>query len=139
MNTRTEIPASQPDNAEFSTLLDDWAAAIVANDADRIAAFATPDWVITGPESGPGNLADYLTAVRSKELMHSAMDFTVIEARVKGDVAAVLTHSTNRGTWNGESFASDEWATEIFFRIDGDWRCTMTSLTPNYQSPIARR
>jgi ketosteroid isomerase-like protein len=32
--------------------LDGWAEAIVANDVDRIAAFAEPDWVIVGPE-GP--------------------------------------------------------------------------------------
>ncbi|MCM3659732.1 nuclear transport factor 2 family protein [Georgenia satyanarayanai] len=33
---------------EIRALLDAWAQAIVANDADRIGSFATEDWVLVG-------------------------------------------------------------------------------------------
>jgi ketosteroid isomerase-like protein len=131
MSASADSAATRPEFTEFSTLLEGWAAAIVANDADRIAEYATPDWMITGPSTGPGTLAGFLALVRSGELTHSAMAFTVLEVRVRGEVAVVLAHSTNQGTWRGESFASDEWVTDVFFRMDGSWRCTMSALTPN--------
>jgi hypothetical protein len=49
-----------------------------------------------------------------------------------GDVAVVLAHGTNRGTWQGAPFAADEWVTDVFVgRADG-WRCTISALTPNF-------
>lgn len=117
---------------EFRALLADWAAAIVANDPERIASFAEPDWVIVGPESGPGALQPFLALVASGELTHSDMDFELLEVRVFTDAAVVLAHGTNHGTWRGEPFAADEWVTEMFVRRDGRWRCSMSALTPNY-------
>lgn len=38
---------------EMQGVLDAWAAAMVADDADRIAAFADPDWVLVTPNRGP--------------------------------------------------------------------------------------
>ena len=117
---------------EFATLLDDWARAIVANDAPRIASFTEPDWVIVGPEGGPGERQRFLDLVESGELTHSDMSFTVLDARVYGDVAVVLAHGTNHGTWQGQPFASDEWVTDIFVRREGQWLCAFSALTPNY-------
>ncbi|MGH9261019.1 MAG: nuclear transport factor 2 family protein [Acidimicrobiales bacterium] len=121
---------------EFETLLADWAAAIVANDPARIARFAEPDWVITGPEGGPGGLDQFLQVVASGELTHSEMAFELLEVRVLGDVAVVLAHGTNRGTWRGSPFGADEWVTEVFVRRGEEWRCTMSALTPNYAAPV---
>jgi len=118
--------------ATFQALLDQWAEAIVANDPARIGSFAEPDWVIVGPEGGPGGLAPFLAIVESGDLTHSEMTFEILEARVYGDVAVVLAHGTNKGTWQGTPFAADEWVTEIFIRRATGWRCAFSALTPNY-------
>lgn len=117
---------------ELALLLEEWAAAIVANDPERIARFAEPDWVIVGPEGGPCGLDRFLAVVASGELTHSEMSFEVLEVRQFGDVAVVLAHGTNRGAFRDEPFAADEWVTEVFVRREGNWRCSMTALTPNY-------
>lgn len=116
----------------FHALLQGWADAIVADDADRIGAFAEPDWMLVGPEGGPIGRKSFLAFVASGDLTHSAMNFEVLDARVYGDVAVVLAHGTNRGQWRGESFASDEWVTDVFVRRSDGWRCALSALTPNY-------
>lgn len=116
---------------EFQTLLDHWAAAIVANDADLIAVFAEPDWELVTPENGPVPLKRFLDAVRSGSLTHSAMTFKVLSVRRHGASASVIAHGINHGEWNGEPFSADEWVTEVFVRRDGRWRCALSALTPN--------
>ena len=119
------------DRETFQTLLDQWAEAIVANDAERIGSFAEPDWVIVGPEGGPGEREPFLAVVESGELTHSEMSFEILEARVYGDVAIVLAHGTNRGEWRGQPFSADEWTTDVFVRRPEGWQCAFTALTPN--------
>ncbi|MBB3036514.1 nuclear transport factor 2 family protein [Hoyosella altamirensis] len=129
------------DHAEFQDLLDRWAAAIVANDADAIASFAEPDWVIVGPEGGPSRLSDFLAVVRSGDLTHSEMTFEILDVRRFGDIALVLAHGTNKGEWQGEPFSADEWVSEAFVRRADGWRCVQSALTPNYAAgtpPTAR-
>ena len=119
------------DRETFQTLLDQWAAAIVANDAERIGSFAEPDWVIVGPEGGPGEREPFLAVVESGDLTHSDMAFEVLGLRVYGDVAVVLAKGTNHGEWRGEPFSADEWTTDVFVRRPQGWRCAFTALTPN--------
>lgn len=125
-------------HAEFHALLEAWAAAIVADDADRIGAYAEPDWVIVGPEGGPGSRDAFLAYVASGALTHSQMAFEVLDVRLYGDVGIVLAHGTNRGTWQGEPFTADEWVTDVFVRRGDAWRCALTALTPNYAADPAR-
>jgi ketosteroid isomerase-like protein len=121
----------------FQALLDEWAAGIVANDAERIGSFTEPDWVIITPEGGPGSRDGFLGVVASGELTHSQMAFEVLDVRVHGDVAVVSAHGTNRGQWRGVPFSADEWITEVFVRRDEGWRCVMSALTPNYAAAQA--
>ena len=118
--------------AIFQTLLDQWAEAIVANDAVRIGSFAEPDWIMVTPEGGPGKREGFLAAVESGNLTHSEMAFEVLEARIYDDVAVVLAHGTNQGSWQGTAFAADEWVTETFIRRESGWRCAFSALTPNF-------
>lgn len=131
MTDAAEHTTPQADRREFQALLDDWAAVIVANDADRIAAFAEPDWELVTPESGPMPLDRFLAVVRDGSLTHSEMTFDVRSVRRHGDTAVVVAHGTNHGEWNGEPFSADEWVTELFVRRDGHWRCALSALTPN--------
>jgi ketosteroid isomerase-like protein len=130
----TDIAEHTTDRAhrrEFQALLEDWAAAIVANDAERIAAFAEPDWELVTPESGPVPLDRFLAVVRDGSLTHSEMTFDVLSVRRYGDTAVVVARGTNRGEWNSEPFSADEWVSEFFVRRDDHWRCVLSALTPN--------
>ena len=138
MSTTTAMRTSaEADRSEFQALLDGWAEAIVANDADRIASFVEPDWELVTPESGPVPLDRFLEVVRSGRLTHSEMTFEVVSVRRHGGVAVVVAHGTNRGEWNGEPFSADEWVTEYFIQRDGRWRCALSSLTPNNTNRVA--
>lgn len=128
---RSAKDVREADRREFQALLDAWAAAIVANDADLIASFAEPDWELVTPESGPVPLERFLGAVRSGGLTHSDMTFEVLSVRRHGAVAGVVAHGTNHGEWNGQPFSADEWVTEVFIHRDGRWRCALSALTPN--------
>lgn len=121
---------------QFQALLNDWAAAIVANDANRIGAFAEPDWVLIGPEGGPLHRDRFLSVVASGDLTHSQMTFEVLDTRLYGDVAVVVAHGTNQGHWQGSPFEADEWTTDVFVRRDDGWRCAVSALTPNHAAPI---
>ncbi len=43
------------------------------------------------------------------------MAFEVLEARLLGD-SAVVIHGINEETWQGNSFGTEEWVTEMFVR-----------------------
>ena len=130
-DTTAKNTTNEADRAEFQPLLEDWAAAIVANDADRIAGFVESGWELVTPESGAVPLDRFLGAVRSGSLTHSEMTFEVLSVRRHGDIAVVVAHGTNRGEWNGEPFSADEWVTEFFIQRDGRWRCALSAFTPN--------
>jgi len=126
MTPRESVTDSQ---GEFQQLLDQWAQAIVANDAATIAEFCEPDWeLIDSP--GVISLERFLQVVRSGDLTHSQMSHEVHSVRREDGVAVVVAHGINHGTWRGEPFSADEWATEFFVRRDGRWRCRLTALTP---------
>lgn len=89
------------------------------------------------PEGGPRKRADFLAAVESGQLSHSEMVFEVLKVRVYGEVAVVLAHGTNKGSWRGVPFTADEWVTETFIRRSSGWLCAFSALTPNYAAAIA--
>lgn len=126
-------PTHQPDAiTEFQRLLDEWAAAIVANDADQIDTFVDPGWQLVTPEGGPVARERFLSIVRDGSMTHSQMAFEVLSVRLHGDTAVVVAHGTNQGEWQGQGFSADEWVTEIFVRCDTGWRCILSALTPNF-------
>ncbi len=124
-------PAQTPEAAQalFQRLLDDWAEAIVANDPERIGAFATPQWHIVDT-GGIGTLSKFLDVVRSGDLTHDTMTFKVLSVQFHDDVAVVIAHGKNTGHWQGQAFETDEWTTEVFVRRDDQWLCAVTALTP---------
>lgn len=121
---------SAVDEEGFPALLEQWAAAIVANDPERIAAFVEPDWVLVTPESGQVPVDRFLAVVSSGELTHTHMAFELLGVRLLGDVAVVTARGANSGSWQGTPFEVDEWVTEVFVRRDGTWRCSVSALTP---------
>ncbi|MCD9899836.1 nuclear transport factor 2 family protein [Streptomyces sp. MT29] len=133
---RPEPPPVSPEGAAnpatyalLASLVDDWAAAIVANDAERIAAFMADEWVIVS-ESGITDRDTFLALVTSGDLTHSAMQaITPPRIRVHGDTAVVTARITNTAHY-GDRFDADEWTTDVFVRRDGHWRCVLSHITP---------
>lgn len=115
--------------ARLVAFVDDWAAAIVSNDAERIGRFMSEDWVIVS-ESGVTSRATFLALVDSGALTHSAMRRDG-EARVAthGDAAVVTARVTNTAHYQGATVEADEWTTDVLVRRDGRWECVLSQIT----------
>jgi uncharacterized protein (TIGR02246 family) len=115
---------------QLVAFMDEWARAIVSNDADRIGRFMTEDWVMVS-ESGISSGRQFLALVSSGELTHSAMR-RVSDARVEvyGEVAVVTARVTNTAHYGGRQFDADEWTTDVLVRRDDRWLCVLSQITP---------
>ena len=107
----------------------DWAAAMVANDADRIGSYMADDWVIVS-ERGISTKEDFLAFVRSGQLTHSMFEM-VGDARIReyGDTAVLSARIVNTAHFGGQQFDADEWTTDVFVRRDGKWLCALSHIT----------
>lgn len=104
--------------------------AMASNDVDAIAACITDDWILITPEAGPVPRSRILDVIGSGLLSHSSMTKSATHAAVIGDVAWVTGRGQNRGTFNDSPIQADEYVTDIYRRVDGEWRCMLTHLTP---------
>ena len=116
----------------FAALLAEWNEAIVANDPEAIGRFAEPDWIFVGVDGVHGG-AQFLESVAAGRITHDFMTSDLHSVRVLGDFAVVIARVHNSGTFDGTSFQLDEWATDLFVRRDGNWRCSLTHVTPAAQ------
>ena len=114
---------------ELLALAAAWADAIVANDAARIAAFVTDDWVLVS-ESGISLGSEFLALVESGALTHSAMT-AVGDTRVRiwGDTAVLTARIVNTAHYRGRRVDADEWTTDVFLRRHGRWVCAVSHYT----------
>jgi ketosteroid isomerase-like protein len=115
--------------AELVAIEDEWALAIVSNDVARIAEFMAGDWVIVS-DSGITSAEHFLSVIRSGDLTHTAMARVgASRIRVHGDTAVVTARVTSTAYYRGRRLDADEWATDVFVRPDGRWRCALTHIT----------
>jgi uncharacterized protein (TIGR02246 family) len=117
------------DQAQVAEVAEAWAAAIVSNDAARIASFMADEWVIVS-ESGISSKERFLSVVESGELTHSAMRL-VSQARIRvyGETAVFTGRVTNTAHHGGRRFDADEWTTDVFVKRDGRWLCALSHIT----------
>ncbi|WP_344119787.1 nuclear transport factor 2 family protein [Kocuria aegyptia] len=115
--------------AELLAVARNWAEAIVANDADRIAAFVTQDWVLVA-DAGVSPGQEFLALIASGELTHSSMDVVgPTRVRVLGATAILTARGANTAHYRGQQFEADEWTTDVFVRRNGRWACELTHYT----------
>ncbi|MER7575885.1 DUF4440 domain-containing protein [Streptomyces sp. NPDC126514] len=127
---RGEGAAPKADRETFAALLDAWAAAIVANDAEAIGRFTTPDWTFVAG-NGVTHGSTFLELVAAGDLTHDTMTLDVERVTPLSDTTVlVTTRGTNSGAFRGEPFSADEWATDVFVWDGERWRCALTQLTP---------
>ena len=121
---QAEIPA-------FLVELEDaFNRAMVSNDVEQIARCITDDWILVTPEAGPVPRARILGVIGSGLLSHATMTKVATHACVVGDMAWVTGRGQNTGRYDGQPIAADEYITDIYRRVDGQWRCMLTHLTP---------
>ena len=58
------------------------------------------------------------------------MSKVATHACVVGDVAWVTGRGQNTGTFNGQAIEADEYITDIYRKVNGEWRCMLTHLAP---------
>jgi ketosteroid isomerase-like protein len=109
---------------------EDWAAAMVANNAELIGSYMADDWVIVS-ERGISTKEDFLAFVRSGQLSHSMFGMAG-DARIKdyGDTAVLSVRIVNTAHFGGQQFDADEWTTDVFVRREDRWLCVLSHITP---------
>ncbi|MGB3178754.1 MAG: nuclear transport factor 2 family protein [Albidovulum sp.] len=105
-------------------------AAMISNDPDQIRRCITPDWVLVTPERGPVSAAAILAVIESGILGHDTMTKTTYHMTALGQVATVTGRGQNTGWFRDAALDVDEWITDVYHRIDGQWRCVLTHLAP---------
>lgn len=115
---------------EIIKLSNAWAKAIVDNDAEAIGKFIADDWVIVS-KTGISEKHRFLELVASGELTHESMEAIAGTTRVRvcGDMAVLTARVTNTAHFGGKEFLADEWTTDVFAKINGEWKCVLTHLT----------
>ncbi len=109
---------------------EEWATAMVENDAERIGSFMADDWVMVS-ERGYSSREDFLNFVRSGQLTHSTFEMTG-DARIReyGETAVLSARIVNTAHFGGQQFDADEWTTDVFVRRDEKWLCVLSHITP---------
>jgi ketosteroid isomerase-like protein len=105
-----------------------WDRAIVSNDVNAISRFMTDDWVIVSA-TGITKRDDFLAVVASGDLIHETFKGEIVSVREYGDTAVVTGCVTNNGTYKGQPFRAHEWTTDVFVKLEGQWRCVHSQIT----------
>jgi len=114
---------------ELLKLENEFAQAIVNNDADTVDGFLADDWIIVDPDGGIIGKARFLGVIKSGALSHEMMESADLRVRLYGNTAVVTGLTTTKGKFMGQDFTSCERATDIFVKENDRWRCVFTQLT----------
>jgi ketosteroid isomerase-like protein len=67
-------------------------------------------------------------------LSHTTMTKQILRVKVYGDIALVTGRGQNTGTRQGQHLEADEWITDVYKKVDDNWLCVLTHLTPVFSS-----
>lgn len=107
----------------------DFQQAIVQNNAEAIERFIADDWIIVDAKGRIIEKDKFLAVVKSGALAHDAMTLDEPRVRIYGETGVVTGRATSAGKYMGAEFTTLERATDVFVRINGQWRCVLTQLT----------
>ena len=114
---------------EFLKLDKDFAEAIVKNDPEAIGRLVADDWIIIEPDGGIVDRKRFFEVIKSGALTHEMMESEDFRVRVYGDSSVVTGVTRTKGKFMGQEFTTHERSTDVFVRLDGQWRCVLTQLT----------
>ena len=107
----------------------DFAKAVVSNNADAIGKFLADDWVIVGPDGNFIDKARFVGVIKSRMLTHDLMESDDVQVRVYGDSAVVTALTRTKAKFSGQEITTWERATDIFVKRAGRWECVFSQLT----------
>ena len=129
-NNTEAVEALSDEAREIREFSDKWSKAIVANDAEAIGSFMSNDWIMVS-NLGICDKPKFLSFVESGDLTHSAMDLAELaRIEVYDDTAVSASRVTNTAHYRGQTFEQNEWTSDVFRKIDGEWKCVLTHITP---------
>lgn len=105
------------------------AEAIVKNDLEGIGRLVTDDWIIINPNGEIVDRARFFEVIKSGALTHDTMESEDFRVRVYEESAVVTGLTRTKGKFMGQDFSTQERATDVFVKCDGQWRCVLTHLT----------
>ena len=108
---------------------EDFAKAVVSNDADAIGKFLADDWVIIDPDRSIIDKARFLGVIKSGLLTHDLMESDDVQVRLYGDCAVVTTLTRTKAKFAGQELTTQERATDVFVKRAGRWQCVFSQLT----------
>jgi ketosteroid isomerase-like protein len=117
------------DTREILKLEDEFGRAMMKNDPEAIGRLLADDWIIIDPDGGIVDRARFLGVIRSGSLSHEVMDSRDVRVRIYGDSAAVTALATTTGKFTGQSFNTEERATDLWVKKNGRWMCVLSQLT----------
>jgi ketosteroid isomerase-like protein len=112
----------------------EWNTAIEKNDVSGMGKFMSEDWVIF---SGDGNITTkkmFLQFVESGDLVHTQMDFEILNVKIFGNTGLVMAKGTSSGTWKGQAFSNYEISSTVFIREKEQWLAVQTMIAPANKS-----
>jgi ketosteroid isomerase-like protein len=115
---------------ELLNMEEEFTMAIARNDPEAIGRFVTDDWIIINADGGIIDKERFLGVIKSGTLTHEMMESDDIRLRCYGNSAVVSALTRTKGKFMGQEFSTHERATDFFVRLDGQWRCVFTQLTP---------
>ena len=106
-----------------------FAAAIVKNDLEGIGRLVADDWIIVDPNGEIVDRTRFFEVIKSGALIHEMMESDDFRVRIYGDTAVVTAVTRTKGKFMGQEFSTQERATDVFMKRDGQWQCVLTPLT----------
>ena len=114
---------------EVLRLEKEFSQAIVKNDAGAVGRFLADDWIIIDPDGGIIERARFLGVIESGALTHEMMESDDARVRIYGNAAIVTALTTTKGKFSGQVFTTQERATDVFVKQNGQWLCALSQLT----------
>ena len=107
-----------------------WNKAIEENLVEEMGKYMDEEWIIF---SGDGNITTketFLQLVKDGNLVHSKMDFEILQVKIQGNTGLVMQRGTSAGTWQGQPFDNYEIASTVFVRKNNKWLAVQTMIAP---------
>ena len=115
---------------QFQQIEDNFNAAVISNNVEKIKNCITTDWVLVDSQGGIISQESFFYVLERGLLSHSTMTKEILRVKVYGDIALVTGRGQNTGTWHEQPLEADEWITDVYKNENGKWLCILTHLTP---------
>lgn len=114
----------------FQIIENNFNEAVISNRIDEIKKCITEDWILVDSQGGIITQERFFNVLEQGLLAHFTMTKEILRVKVYGEIAFVTGRGQNTGTWQGQSFEADEWVTDVYKKVNENWRCVLTHLTP---------